>query len=379
MPRSSVADPATSGPLQRAADAVRAGGLAVVAEDGPDGIGDLVTASDRLTDATTVFMVIHGGGVLYAILPADRCDALRLEPQNASADPRFWVSDLRTPVDAAAGIRTGISAADRARTLHVLADGAATAADLVRPGHIVPFAARPAGTLERPELGEAALDLVRLAGAEPCATEAEILNPDGSRARGKDLQRFADHHGLPLVAIADIVAHRRALAGPPVDGRHVDYQTFRSFFGAVPAPVSIVATAVDGRPHATTVSAFCSLSAEPALLLVALSRSSDLLDRIRSSGRFGLSVLGIGQEHLALRCAAKGEEKIPADAWEAGTSDPKVRGASAWSACRVERIVDGGDHEIVIGRVTECHLGARPPLVHRERTFHELVAVRPER
>jgi 3,4-dihydroxy-2-butanone 4-phosphate synthase len=374
MPRSSIAERPAAGAVDRALEAVREGRLVVLAEDSEDGIGDLVTAADRVTSETTVFMVTYGGGILYVTLDAARCDELGLEPQNPSADSRFWVADLRMLVDARVGVTTGISAADRTLTMHTLADPASTRDDLAGPGHIVPFAARPGGTLQRADLGEGALDLTRLAGAAPGAAEAELLNPDGSRARGADLRRFAAEHGLPYVTVGDIVDYRRELAGPEAAAASVEYQRFRDFFGQVPAPVSVVATTTpDGRAHVTTVSAFCSLSAEPALLLVALARSSDLLAHIRRARRFSVNVLAAEQDGIALQCAAKGAHKLPEAAWERLADDPRLTGVAAWCACTVERVVDGGDHEIVIGRVVDCEVGSGRPLVHHDRAFHELL------
>jgi 3,4-dihydroxy 2-butanone 4-phosphate synthase/GTP cyclohydrolase II len=112
-------------------------------------------------------------------------------------------------VDAREGISTGISAADRARTIRLLADPATGAADLTRPGHVVPLRAKEGGVLRRPGHTEAAIDLARMAGLRPAGVLCEIVNDDGTMARRPDLERFAADHGLPIITIADLIAYRR--------------------------------------------------------------------------------------------------------------------------------------------------------------------------
>jgi 3,4-dihydroxy 2-butanone 4-phosphate synthase / GTP cyclohydrolase II len=113
-------------------------------------------------------------------------------------------------VEARDGVSTGISAADRARTIALLADPAATAGSFARPGHIFPLRARPGGVLERPGQTEAGVDLARLAGLEPASAICEIMNPDGSMARMPELEQFAERHGIGIVTVADLIAHRQA-------------------------------------------------------------------------------------------------------------------------------------------------------------------------
>ena len=153
---------------------------------------------------------------------------------------------------------------------------------------------------------------------------------------------------------------------------HVDPETFRRLFRAVPAAVSVVATRSGTDVHATTVSAFTSLSMEPALLMLALTHTSELLARLRETGRFGLSVLAEGQHDLALHCAVKGPSTVAEEVWVAGVDDPRLRGAAAWCACRLELVVDGGDHAIVIGRIVDAEHGSSPPLVYHAQGFHGL-------
>lgn len=128
-------------------------------------------------------------------------------PPAANEDP--FRTAFTVTVDLAHGVTTGISAEDRAATLRVLAHPWSRAGDFTRPGHIFPLRARPGGVLERPGHTEAAVDLARLAGRLPAGVLSEVVLDDGRMARLPDLRRFADTHRLPLVSIADLIAHRR--------------------------------------------------------------------------------------------------------------------------------------------------------------------------
>jgi flavin reductase (DIM6/NTAB) family NADH-FMN oxidoreductase RutF len=153
----------------------------------------------------------------------------------------------------------------------------------------------------------------------------------------------------------------------------VGLEAFRETFSRIPAAVSIVTTMNgDGDPHGTTVSAFCSLSIDPPLVLVALDRSSDLLRYIRAVGRFGMNVLATGQEQLGRGCARKGSNKLAEVAWRVDTGLPRIEEAAAWLACDVYDFLPGGDHEIVVGFVTACEAEEGTPLLYHRRRFVEL-------
>lgn len=148
---------------------------------------------------------------------------------------------------------------------------------------------------------------------------------------------------------------------------------FREAFGAVAAPVSIVtALGDDGRPHGTTVSSFCSLSASPPLIVVALDLSSNLLELVASTHRFGVNVLAHGQEEIALACASKREDKFDSVPWREADGLPRVDGTAVWFACDLVRLVDGGDHEIAIGLIGHCETAEVAPLVYHRRSFATL-------
>jgi 3,4-dihydroxy 2-butanone 4-phosphate synthase/GTP cyclohydrolase II len=198
------------GELGRALDRLRAGGMVVVCDD-PDreNEGDVCMAAELVTPEAIAFMACHARGLICLSLPEERCDELRLPlmvPQNRGTDQTaFTVS-----IDAATGVTTGISAADRARTIRLAADAAAGPADLVRPGHVFPLRARPRGVLERRGQTEAAVDLMRLAGLVPAGVLCEVVNDDGTMARGPNLLAFCRRHSLPLVTVEDIACHLRS-------------------------------------------------------------------------------------------------------------------------------------------------------------------------
>ena len=146
-------------------------------------------------------------------------------------------------------------------------------------------------------------------------------------------------------------------------------ETFRDVFGHVCTPVAVV-TAFDGaRPHGTTVSAFTALSMTPPMVLVALDRGSQVLATLRSAGSFGVNVLAAQQAGIATAFARKGEDKFDGIGWDTDGGVPRITGSAGWLACAVSSIVDGGDHEVVMGTVIGAHRHDIPPLTYHARTF----------
>ncbi|HEX8273176.1 MAG TPA: bifunctional 3,4-dihydroxy-2-butanone-4-phosphate synthase/GTP cyclohydrolase II [Longimicrobiaceae bacterium] len=189
---------------------IRDGKMVIVADDEDrENEGDLVCAASAVTPEIINFMAVHGRGLVCVALTQERADELDLRPMsefNTEAQgTAFTVS-----VDAAAkfGVTTGISAADRAKTIQVCIDPEAKPSDLRRPGHVFPLRARPGGVLRRVGQTEASVDLARLAGLPPAGVICEILNDDGSMARRPELEVFAQKHGLKFITVADIVAYR---------------------------------------------------------------------------------------------------------------------------------------------------------------------------
>jgi 3,4-dihydroxy 2-butanone 4-phosphate synthase/GTP cyclohydrolase II len=169
--------------------------------------GDLVCAAEKVTPEVINFMATYGRGLVCLPLTAEKCDSLGLYPQTTENTARFGTA-FTVSVDAAEGIKTGISAADRARTIQAaIADGAKTG-DLVRPGHIFPLRAREGGVLVRAGQTEGAVDLMRLAGLKPAGIICEIMNEDGSMARVPELLKFAEKHNLKVASIAKLIEYR---------------------------------------------------------------------------------------------------------------------------------------------------------------------------
>lgn len=197
------------GTVEEALAELRAGRMVVVVDDEDrENEGDLTIAAEFATPEAINFMAKHGRGLICLALPPERCEALGLELMTAKNGSTFETA-FTVSVEAATGTTTGISAADRARTVQVAIDPASGPADLVQPGHMFPLKARPGGVLERTGQTEAAVDLTRLAGLAPGGVICEIMNDDGTMARVPDLATFCAEHGLTMITVASLIAHRR--------------------------------------------------------------------------------------------------------------------------------------------------------------------------
>lgn len=205
-------EPSAASPaLAAAVAAYRRGGLVVVVDDEHrENEGDLIVAAEKATPEALTFMIRHAGGLMCVALTRERLAALGLTRMAARGAEDPFRTAFMESVDARAGVTTGISAHDRARTVRALLDPRTRPEDLIRPGHIFPLEAVEFGVLRRPGHTEAAVDLARLAGLQPAGVICEILNPDGTMARRPQLEAFARRHRLPLVTIADLVTYRRA-------------------------------------------------------------------------------------------------------------------------------------------------------------------------
>ena len=196
-------------PLPEVLEALRRGELVIVADDETrENEGDLIGAAERVTPEMVNFMARFGRGLICVAMETEGLEALRLARMNpvASGDPfrTAWMES----VDAASGISTGISAADRARTIQVLAGESSMPRDLVRPGHVFPLEAKSGGVLERAGHTEAAVDLTRLAGLKPRGVICEILRDDGEMARLPHLVEFKRTHGLKMTSVAEVLQYR---------------------------------------------------------------------------------------------------------------------------------------------------------------------------
>ncbi|TLS39761.1 bifunctional 3,4-dihydroxy-2-butanone-4-phosphate synthase/GTP cyclohydrolase II [Streptomyces montanus] len=186
--------------------------IVVVDDEDRENEGDLVIAAEKATPEIIAFMMSECRGLICAPMEGDELDRLKL-PQMVDNNTESMRTAFTVSVDAgpAHGVTTGISAADRATTLRLLAGGEAEASDLVRPGHIFPLRAKPGGVLVRNGHTEAAVDLARLAGLRPAGAIVEIAGEDGSMLRLPELVPFARKHGLTIISIEDLIAYRRSL------------------------------------------------------------------------------------------------------------------------------------------------------------------------
>jgi 3,4-dihydroxy 2-butanone 4-phosphate synthase/GTP cyclohydrolase II len=196
--------------IPEALKALRQGKFVIVIDDeSRENEGDFIVAAEKITPAKINFMAKEGRGLICVLAPEERMTELGLEPMVPSPmNTALHETAFTVSVDAIRGTTTGISAADRARTVKVFVDPKAKPADLARPGHIFPIMARGGGVLVRAGHTEGSVDLMRLAGLKPVGVLCEIQNGDGTMARLPDLKRIARRHNLPLVTIKDIIAYR---------------------------------------------------------------------------------------------------------------------------------------------------------------------------
>jgi 3,4-dihydroxy 2-butanone 4-phosphate synthase/GTP cyclohydrolase II len=195
--------------VEEAIEDIRAGRMVVVCDDEDrENEGDLTMAAQFATPEAINFMAKEGRGLICLALTPERCEALGLDLMAAKNESPFETA-FTVSIEARDGVTTGISAADRARTVQVAIDPAAAPRDLVQPGHIFPLKAKAGGVLERTGQTEAAVDLARLAGLNPAGVICEVMNDDGTMARVPDLERYCARHGLKMITVADLIAYRR--------------------------------------------------------------------------------------------------------------------------------------------------------------------------
>lgn len=197
--------------VQEAIEAIRTGGLVIVADDEDrENEGDLVCAAERVTPEIINFMATHGRGLVCLTLHPDIADRLDLPlmTDGRGQDPNGTAFTVSIDAVLEKGVSTGISAADRARTIQVAVDPTSRPDHLLRPGHIFPLRAKSGGVLQRVGQTEASMDLARLANLAPAGVICEILNDDGTMARRAELDVFARQHDIPFITVAQIISYR---------------------------------------------------------------------------------------------------------------------------------------------------------------------------
>ncbi|HOK46499.1 MAG TPA: 3,4-dihydroxy-2-butanone-4-phosphate synthase [Bryobacteraceae bacterium] len=194
--------------VPEAVEEFRAGRMLVIVDDEDrENEGDLAVAAEKITPEIVNFMATHGRGLICLTLTPERCDELHLHPITPHNTSRFGTAFCES-IDAAEGVTTGISAADRARTIQVAISPDCRPSDLARPGHVFPLRAREGGVLVRAGQTEASVDLARIAGLAPAGVICEIMNEDGTMARVPQLEEFCRRHNLKMISVAELIRYR---------------------------------------------------------------------------------------------------------------------------------------------------------------------------
>ncbi len=194
--------------VEEALEAVRAGRMIIIVDDEDrENEGDLMVAAEKTTPEIVNFMARYGRGLICLPLTEERLDALQLPLMVSENTARFQTA-FTVSIDAKAGVTTGISAADRARTVLAAVDPATKPEDLARPGHVFPLQAQEGGVLSRAGQTEAAVDLARMAGLAPAGVICEVMNEDGSMARMPQLGEVSRRFDIPILTIADLIRYR---------------------------------------------------------------------------------------------------------------------------------------------------------------------------
>jgi 3,4-dihydroxy 2-butanone 4-phosphate synthase / GTP cyclohydrolase II len=187
---------------------IRDGKIIIIVDDEDrENEGDLVCAAEQVTPEIINFMAVHGRGLICLPLTEERCRELQLFPQTTENTSNMGTA-FTTSIEAREGVTTGISAADRTKTILTAVDPNSQATDLARPGHVFPLRAKSGGVLVRAGQTEASVDIARIAGLQPAAVICEIMNDDGTMARMPELESFAAKHDLKIVSVADLVRYR---------------------------------------------------------------------------------------------------------------------------------------------------------------------------
>src|SRR5687768_1448368 len=244
--------------IDEAIEEIRHGRMIIIVDDEDrENEGDLVCAAELVTPEIISFMAIHGRGLICLPLTEERCDELQLHPQTVDNTSNMGTA-FTISIEARAGVTTGISAADRAKTILTAVDPQSKASDLARPGHVFPLRAKRGGVLVRVGQTEASVDIARIAGLSPAAVICEIMNDDGTMARMPDLEVFAEKHGLKIISVADLVRYRiekEMLVRRVVETElPTEYGTFRTI---------VYENGMNGETHLAMVMGDVENSAEP--------------------------------------------------------------------------------------------------------------------
>jgi 3,4-dihydroxy 2-butanone 4-phosphate synthase len=196
--------------VENALEALRRGqGVLVTDNEARENEGDLIFSAESIDVAQMAVLIRECSGIVCLCLPGEKVKSLAL-PMMVEKNSSHFSTAFTVSIEAAHGVTTGVSAADRVQTIKAAIATDAKPEDLRRPGHVFPLKARPGGVLERAGHTEATVDLMRLAGLEPYGVLCELTNPDGSMARMPEIVDFARRHGMPVLTVDDLIAYRRA-------------------------------------------------------------------------------------------------------------------------------------------------------------------------
>ncbi len=249
--------------IEEAVEDIKAGKMIIIVDDEDrENEGDLVCAAEKVTPEIINFMVTHARGLICLPMTEDRCDELMLEPQTANNTSSMGTA-FTISIEAREGVTTGISAADRAKTILTAVHPETKASDLARPGHIFPLRAKRGGVLVRVGQTEASVDMSRIAGLDPSAVICEVMNDDGTMARLPELKVFAEKHDLKIISVADLVRwriHKETLVRKVVEtNMPTEYGDFR---------IAAYENVINGETHIAVSMGEISGTTEPVLVRV---------------------------------------------------------------------------------------------------------------
>lgn len=249
--------------IEEAVSDIRDGKIIIIVDDEDrENEGDLVCAAEKVTPEIVNFMAVHGRGLICMPMTEERCDALHLFPQTTENTSSMGTA-FTTSIEARVGVTTGISAADRAKTILTAVDPSSTPSDLARPGHVFPLRAKRGGVLVRVGQTEASVDIATFAGLHPAAVICEIMNDDGTMARMPQLEVFAEKHGLKIISVADMVRYRiekemlvRRIVETDIPLEHGDFRAV------------IYENVINGETHVALIAGDVSGTTDPVLVRV---------------------------------------------------------------------------------------------------------------
>ena len=330
--------PVAISPVEEIVAEMKAGRIVIlVDEEDRENEGDLVLASDHVTPEAINFMAKFGRGLICLTLTRERCEYLKLPPM-AARNGTVYSTAFTVSIEAAEGVTTGISAADRARTVQVAVAKASQATDLVQPGHIFPLQAVDGGVLMRAGHTEAGCDLAAMAGCSPSSVICEIMKDDGTMARLPDLQLFAAEHGLKIGTIADLIEYRsrneslvERIGSRPLHTAHGDF-TVHAFRDKPSQSVHLALVKGQWAPDAVVpVRVHEPLSVLDALELNRSMHSWSLdtsLQYLHKQGQGVAVLLNCGESAAQLLAQFEGSAR-PAQAPERGRMDLRTYGIGA--------------------------------------------------